>query len=55
MQPIHLSSKAPYITSITPDYGPVSGGTNIYLYGGYLGNVDAKVLIGDTECKPRVT
>ena len=40
-----------YIVSIVPNRGPQSGGTEITVSGGYMGNsTDTQVTIGDMDC-----
>ena len=49
--------QSPYVEQegIIPPYGPVSGGTDIIIFGGYLGNSsDISVFLGDTDIEFKV-
>ena len=39
----------PFVYSITPSYGPVAGGTDVLLRGGWLDEID-RVNIADDIC-----
>ena len=49
--------QSPYVEEggILPSYGPVSGGTDIGIVAGYLGNSsDISVFLGDTDIEFKV-